>query len=477
MNSHDSRCRAISGCLLIALAIWSGAALVPPTAVAGVQEVILSQPSKDSGSKISSEIYETYGLVSVVANDFSYPSNATITKLSWWGGPYRTPAEATEFNVYFYADNSCKPGTIIDSYLNVTPAPITQTGTDPGGLPIYRYELPVSFPATGGTTYWIGIQASSHSAPPQWGRQEGTSVEGCESMILSAYFGYPDWTLCSVPAHHPWDASVELEINTTTIEACCLAHGICEMLLPGDCSTQGGASQGPGTTCAPTNPCPQPTGACCASNGTCTIETVVDCYLAGDTYMGDGTTCEPNPCSSLEACCAFGVCQMLTTETCTQEGGTPQGPGSTCNPNPCGSTEACCLAGGICVDLDPTLCTETGGTPQGPGSTCNPNPCAQTPEACCFADGHCESLTPTACGSQGGTPFGPGTVCDPNPCPQPEQEACCAADGSCTMALPDACVSGGGNPGGTSSTCEPNICPLVIRTRATTWGGIKALYR
>lgn len=477
MHVSSPPCRAILvGGLLIALAIPGSLLLSPSAARADTQEVIWSQPSKDSGSKISSEDIPAYALRSEVANDFSNPSDAVVTKVSWWGGPYRIPdgSEPTFFNIYVYDDNSCKPGNQIDAYLDVVATP-TQTGTDPGGLAIYRYEANVSFPITGGETYWISVQAAAHDNPPQWGRQEGTTVQGCESMIRSDYFGFPDWTVCSVPAHHPWDASEEIEIHTPTIEACCIAqYGLCEMVLPDSCTAHGGTPQGPGSFCIP-NPCPEPVMACCASDGSCTLETPTNCLLAGGTPQGFGTTCDPNPCADIQACCLFGSCQMISATTCAASGGIPQGPGSVCEQVVCPATEACCIAG-FCIELDPAQCTQAGGTPQGPGTGCDPDPCAPA-AACCFMDGHCALASPAACVNQGGIPQGTGTVCDPNPCPQPEAQACCTAAGACTVVLPDACIASGGTPGGIGSTCDPNVCPIVIRTRATTWGGIKALYR
>lgn len=477
MNDPSSRCRMILGRLLTALAVLAGLALAPLGALAGTQEVIWSQPPWDSGSKISSEDIPAYSLNSQVANDFTYPSDATITQISWWGGPYRTPDGAlpSVFNIYIYDDNSCKPGNLIDSYVGIEPAS-AETGTDPGGLPIYRYDANVSFPVSGGRTYWISVQAASHDSPPQWGRQEATSVEGCESMIKSDYFGFPDWTLCSVPAHHPWDASEEIQINTPTIEACCLAEGACEMLLPEECLTQDGTPQGTGSVCIP-NPCPEPLQACCAAGDVCTMETAINCLLSGGMPQGFGSTCEPNPCV-VEACCLLGSCEMISAATCVASGGTPQGPGSVCDPNPCPPAEACCFIGGECIEIEPNRCTDFGGTPQGEGSACDPNPCAPPEnEACCFPDGHCEMLAPAPCLAQGGLPQGTGTVCDPNSCPQPQEAACCTSDGGCTMMLPDVCVASGGASGGLGSTCDPNVCPIVIRTRPTTWGGIKVLYR
>ncbi len=72
--------------------------------------------------------------------------------------------------------------------------------------------------------------------------------------------------------------------------ACCFSDGTCAMLLPADCTAQGGNPVG--GNCDP-NPCPPPPlGACCIGPD-CTITTQVDCQ---GTWQGPDTTCDPNPC-------------------------------------------------------------------------------------------------------------------------------------------------------------------------------------
>jgi hypothetical protein len=58
--------------------------------------------------------------------------------------------------------------------------------------------------------------------------------------------------------------------------ACCFGDGNCQILSSADCTTQGGAYEGDGTTCSP-NPCPQPEGACCFLDESCLVLTQDDC--------------------------------------------------------------------------------------------------------------------------------------------------------------------------------------------------------
>ena len=79
--------------------------------------------------------------------------------------------------------------------------------------------------------------------------------------------------------------------------ACCFANGSCSVLTQTNCTTQGGAYQGDGTSCTP-NLCPQPTGACCLAGDTCQVLTQTQCTGQSGVYQGDGTSCTPDPCTT-----------------------------------------------------------------------------------------------------------------------------------------------------------------------------------
>ncbi len=451
-----------------------------PAPLARNLAVFWSQPPDLNGSKVSSEYISDLDLESEVANDFTTVTAARVTKVGWWGGDYNWEEghpEVSFFDVNFYTDEGGTPGDLVDAYYFAQPT-ATLVGNDGLGYPVYRYELNVSFEVEAATTYWVGIQANYHTWPPQWGRQEAATILGGQAKFRSIYFGYEDWTNAESVTGEPWDASVEISIETPTIQACCYADGTCEMLLPADCVADGGVDQGVDTDCDP-NPCPPPPPqACCFADQSCQVLDELDCYIAGGWPQGEGTDCSPNECPPVGACCVAGsLCLVYDETTCMESGGIFQGEGTDCDPNPCPAGEACCLAGGLCLVIDPDLCGQSGGTAQGPGTTCDPNPCEATPEACCFPDGSCQLLTPSGCNEANGTPYGFGSDCDPNPCPAPEPAACCFTDSHCVILTPEACLNAGGYYAGVGTVCDPNDCPYPVPTQKETWGSIKALFR
>jgi spore coat protein A len=118
--------------------------------------------------------------------------------------------------------------------------------------------------------------------------------------------------------------------------ACCFGDGNCQILSSTDCTNQGGAYEGDGTSCNP-NPCPQPEGACCFLDESCLVLTQDDCGTAGGSYQGDDTVCVPNPCLTITGACCFSgaVCLELSPSDCVSQSGDYQGDGTTCTPNPC----------------------------------------------------------------------------------------------------------------------------------------------
>lgn len=480
---------AVVGSVLCAFASYADGPILmstragQPAPLPTTRDVLWSQPVDLNGSRISSELISSYGLESEVANDFSSPTDTRVTKVAWWGGSFNSDPQdppPTIFNIYFYSDNACEPDALLEEFLQVEPT-ITAAGDDGEGFPTYKYETYVNVAITGGETYWVVVQADDHTYPPQWGWHQAGDVQGCTSMVLSDYFGYPTWTEASTPAGEPWDASIEVHDNTDALEACCFDDGDCRMLLANDCTNAGGTPQGVAVDCTP-NECTQPAEeACCFGDNSCLMLPPDDCTNLTGTPQGPGSVCEPNPCNQeLVACCFFGNCVLLGEQSCVDLGGVSQGPGSSCEPNPCDATgEACCLPDGNCFFIDPVTCASMGGAPEGPGSACDPNPCPPPPpEACCFQDGACQMLTPVECAAANGFPQGTGTVCEPNDCQQPEPEACCFEDGHCEMQLQQACIGMGGVAWGAGTTCAPeNPCPIIVPTKDTSWGKLKATYR
>ncbi len=236
--------------------------------------------------------------------------------------------------------------------------------------------------------------------------------------------------------------------------ACCYPDGHCTSVRQSQCS---GSWLGLGTTCAPTNPCPQPQGACCFADGHCEYLTQVLCGT--NNWLGYGTACTPtNPCPQPQGACCFadGHCEYLTQALC----GTNNwlGYGTACLPNnPCPQPPgACCFADGHCEYLTQAQCGTNNWL--GYGTACTPtNPCPQPQGACCFADGHCEYLTQALCGTNNW--LGYGTACLPdNPCPQPPTGACCVGSVCHENLTAAACLAMSGIWKGAGTDCFPNPC-------------------
>jgi hypothetical protein len=157
---------------------------------------------------MSSEIISEFGLESMVANDFVFDVDATITRCIGVGG-YHSWApgdpEIHSFNFKFYLDAEGRPGDLLVEYLGVVPDE-TFLGNDGFGRPTYQYEYDVSVPVVANTTYWFVLQADDHDYPPQWGRQEALSIIGSQAMFWSPYFSYPEWT----PVSEIWDFAFDV---------------------------------------------------------------------------------------------------------------------------------------------------------------------------------------------------------------------------------------------------------------------------
>ena len=215
-------------------------------------------------------------------------------------------------------------------------------------------------------------------------------------------------------------------------QRCCLTNGVCIVIPPSECTTQGGTSSA-GDICIP-NPCPQPTiGACCDITGACFLSFSADCPVgSGVTYNASATSCTPNPCPAAQACCTtLGTCILRVAAACTAAGNTPV-TGTACPPTPaCAQpTQVCCAANGACtlIPIGSSICVGTITA----GSVCPPTPaCPQPTTVCCQPNGTCAVIPigDTSCTGQ----VVNGTACNPtNPCPQPTT-VCCDSTGTCTV--------------------------------------------
>jgi hypothetical protein len=166
----------------------------------------------------TSEQILALGLESEIANDF-VSTSSLITHVTFWGGAYNTniPCQAgvpvPGLNLRFYEDADCVPGTMIAA-LYLVPSQYTEesAGCQSGWAPLYKWGADVSVNVVPAARYWFSGQISDHAFPPQFGRLCAFVWTDCLSMIKSAYFGYPDWTLCSDGVSGVWfEGSQEFE--------------------------------------------------------------------------------------------------------------------------------------------------------------------------------------------------------------------------------------------------------------------------
>jgi len=173
--------------------------------------------------------------------------------------------------------------------------------------------------------------------------------------------------------------------------ACCGYDGLCtDGMTQSDCENNAGTYMGDGTICAEVT-CP-PIGACCdPDDGRCIRDTtwLLCSYYWHNNWLGEGTTCAgSNPCPQPPqgACCQpSGECQYLSQYECENQTypGVYQGDGTTCDPNPCPQplVGACCFPSGGCLVVEDWQCADEFGTFLGEGTICWPAPCGEAPPA------------------------------------------------------------------------------------------------
>lgn len=271
------------------------------------RNALWSDPPDLYGLIGSSEQILQYGLETEIANDFIL-SDDLVTRVTFWGGYYNNsvpcdPGIPTPgFNFEFFEDANCLPGERIMN-LVITDYRETPIGCQSGMYPVYEWSAPVELTFVPGVRYWFCAQFRDHGFPPQAGRLQSVSIQGCDSQFRSAYFGYPDWMWTCSEIFETCDFSQEFSGPATEAGgACCLQHGLCRIISEAECHDQGGAWQGTGIACDPTT-CEK--AACCSPDGSCTMTTHAACDSPG-IWQGIGTdclsaTCAPRPPASIVA--------------------------------------------------------------------------------------------------------------------------------------------------------------------------------
>ncbi len=254
----------------------------------------------------------------------------------------------------------------------------------------------------------------------------------------------------------------------TSSGACTISSGdpptcpIGSVLLPG------------ATSCAPTNPCPQPAVCCNTVTGECFLggANPPTCPLSAAHLVGP-TSCTPtNPCPQPAVCCnpmsgecflggafPFPTCPISATHLQTATSCTPNNPCPQPQPAVCCDTVTGeCFLGGA----NPPSCPLAAAHLVGPTACTPTNPCPQ-PAVCC-------DRTTGECFLGGAFPFptcpiaalhlvGPTSCTPTNPCPQPA--VCCdAMSGACSLgsADPQTCPIGSPQLVGATSCTPINPC-------------------
>lgn len=176
----------------------------PSTIVAPPQSTPVYSTLNDAGGLTNTDIVFSSARVdgeivpSIVFDDFTLPTTATISEARWqglycqlprYGSP--APAVATGFVVSFYSDRDDSPAF---QPLREDVYPVAQVGQrlernamttctgEPGsaaGLYDYTVQLNPPFAVTAGVRYWFAVQALMPAGgSPRWGWRAGTAGNG-----------------------------------------------------------------------------------------------------------------------------------------------------------------------------------------------------------------------------------------------------------------------------------------------------------
>ncbi len=221
-----------------------------------------SEPPDLNGLIGSSEQILAFGLETELANDFTSDGSG-VGHAVWWGGfwnnttPCQSGITTPGFNLRFYEDAGCVPGTLIaDIHLGQGQFIEQSVGCQQGFYPLFKWEGDVNVATVGGDLYWFGAQMADHPFPPQAGRLAAMVITGCDTVFKSAYFSYPDWTPAIDVFGVAFDASQELwqGIPPPDSGACCIGEECRIVGSEVECQSLGGQFQGYFTDCDP-NPC------------------------------------------------------------------------------------------------------------------------------------------------------------------------------------------------------------------------------
>mgnify|MGYP001171479880 CR=1 FL=1 len=168
--------------------VSSGSRSVPPGTL------LWSQPPYCENA-FASQLAPNYPFDAKLADDFLFPvAPAQISAIRWWqiwfNGGYAAPSS---FNVFIYNDNSCLPGTLVNSW-NI---PFLSSNEDAGCSVSfesreYWASLNPAFVPASNQHYWIVIQPVL-DFPPQTMLMESTVDNLCSAAMIFPEIGLYGW--------------------------------------------------------------------------------------------------------------------------------------------------------------------------------------------------------------------------------------------------------------------------------------------
>jgi hypothetical protein len=216
-----------------------------------------SEPPDLNGLIVTSEVILPYGIDRNIANDF-VPTESVITHATWWGGYFQTdvpcdPGVPTPgFNLRFYEDAGCLPGSMIADIV-ITQFAEESVGCQSDLYPLFKWGTDLTVDVVPGNGYWFAAQIKDLVFPPLGGRLSSMDIVGCDSAMWDPLgIGEDFWA--PIGDIFGYEIDFSQEFNGDHFEACCLPDGHCESILTGACIADGGVAQGPGSVCDP-NPC------------------------------------------------------------------------------------------------------------------------------------------------------------------------------------------------------------------------------
>ncbi len=162
-----------------------------------------------------------------VADNFQLDQPAQIGSMTWWGG-YFNPPDPDNFTLRFYADNSGKPGSVIQSYSIGSSATKIFTGGTLNGVAEVQYVTNLGTPLSlqGNVHYWISI--FNASGPQTWLWESSFTKDGVQRSFTDPVNG-PWEPVSGTPGH---DVAFELTPVPLPPTFLFMAFGLSALLLP-----------------------------------------------------------------------------------------------------------------------------------------------------------------------------------------------------------------------------------------------------